>query len=280
LEAYDMRKSNRKGAINLMTDRDQITARFEHERELTIKSLMLHQGSSDAQVAMREALIRKLNLLDAQYARDAETPIQQLVRSWQNATSRMEDASASWIDSFSNKLTDALVDGKASFSDFATSVVKDIIRIKLQKQIAGLASFDFFGGGAGAAASAMGTSVTGTSWIPSFAKGGIMSNQGQVPLNAYANGGIANAPQLALFGEGRMNEAYVPLPDGKTIPVTMKGQQSGGNVQVNVINQTDTEVQAEESQPRFDGKQMILDVVLTAVARPGQFRDGMKGAMS
>jgi hypothetical protein len=62
-----------------------------------------------------------------------------------------------------------------------------------------------------------------------FAMGGIMSSMGSLPLNAYANGGVANSPQLALFGEGRMNEAYVPLPDGRSIPVSFSGENVGGS---------------------------------------------------
>ncbi|EIP0581721.1 tape measure protein, partial [Escherichia coli] len=54
--------------------------------------------------------------------------------------------------------------------------------------------------------------------IPKFANGGIFGKDGVIPLRAYQKGGIANSPQLALFGEGDMNEAYVPLPDGRTIP--------------------------------------------------------------
>lgn len=56
-----------------------------------------------------------------------------------------------------------------------------------------------------------------------FADGGIMTKQGPLPLHAYASGGIADRPQFAVFGEGRMNEAFVPLPDGRSIPVSMKG---------------------------------------------------------
>ncbi|HAN4069124.1 TPA: tape measure protein, partial [Escherichia coli] len=48
--------------------------------------------------------------------------------------------------------------------------------------------------------------------IPKFANGGIFGKDGVIPLRAYQKGGIANSPQLALFGEGDMNEAYVPLP--------------------------------------------------------------------
>ena len=67
----------------------------------------------------------------------------------------------------------------------------------------------------------------------SFASGGIMSGYGPMKLKRYAAGGIASSPQLAMFGEGSRPEAYVPLPDGRSIPVTMKGG-GVGNVTVNV----------------------------------------------
>jgi len=62
-----------------------------------------------------------------------------------------------------------------------------------------------------------------------FANGGIMSSQGALPLNRYAGGGIANSPQMAIFGDGRGPEAYVPLPDGRSIPVTMRGRAANNN---------------------------------------------------
>jgi hypothetical protein len=60
-----------------------------------------------------------------------------------------------------------------------------------------------------------------------FAEGGIMTPLGAVPLNRYGFGGVALGPQLALFGEGRMAEAYVPLPDGRSIPVTLRSANTG-----------------------------------------------------
>lgn len=69
-----------------------------------------------------------------------------------------------------------------------------------------------------------------------FADGGIMSPSGPLPLKTYARGGIANSPQLALYGEGSMNEAYVPLPDGRRIPVAMQGNGSSGTTTNVVIN--------------------------------------------
>ena len=72
-----------------------------------------------------------------------------------------------------------------------------------------------------------------------FANGGIMSEYGALKLNKYASGGIANSPQMAIYGEGRMNEAYVPLPDGRTIPVTMQGNSNSGSGPINVVVNVD-----------------------------------------
>jgi len=59
-----------------------------------------------------------------------------------------------------------------------------------------------------------------------FAKGGVAPGG----FRAFAKGGIANRPTLGMVGEGGLNEAIVPLPDGRSIPV--KG--ASGNVTVNV----------------------------------------------
>ncbi|MEI9751407.1 tape measure protein [Moellerella wisconsensis] len=100
-------------------------------------------------------------------------------------------------------------------------------------------------GGAAAAGAGSNGFATGSfaANIPAFANGGIMSALGEVPLKTYAKGGIASSPQLALFGEGKYNEAYVPLPDGRSIPVNMNvngGESSGEGgvvISISVINQ-------------------------------------------
>ncbi|EDR7070771.1 phage tail tape measure protein, partial [Salmonella enterica subsp. enterica serovar Anatum] len=75
-----------------------------------------------------------------------------------------------------------------------------------------------------------GSAADGTSGIPNipkFANGGIFGKDGVIPLRAYKKGGIANSPQLAIYGEGDMNEAFVPLPDGRSIPVTLNTGGAG-----------------------------------------------------
>jgi len=82
-----------------------------------------------------------------------------------------------------------------------------------------------FGGGASGGAGGGGlagvTSLFSSGFA--FANGGVMTSAGPLPLRRYAAGGVADSPQLAMYGEGSKPEAFVPLPDGRSIPVAMKG---------------------------------------------------------
>lgn len=89
------------------------------------------------------------------------------------------------------------------------------------------------GGGGGGLGGILGNAFSFVTSLFGFSQGGIMTSRGPLPLHAYAGGGIADRPQLALFGEGRRPEAFVPLPDGRSIPVTMRGE--GGGV-TNIYN--------------------------------------------
>ena len=74
------------------------------------------------------------------------------------------------------------------------------------------------GGGLGSGFNAGTSSAVGTGsagWASSFA----------TPLK-FANGGMVTGPTLGLIGEGKYNEAIVPLPDGRSIPVQFNQQSS------------------------------------------------------
>jgi phage-related minor tail protein len=79
-----------------------------------------------------------------------------------------------------------------------------------------------------------GAMTGGTPWT--FANGGIAPGG----FTAFANGGMVTGPTMGLVGEGRYNEAIVPLPDGKSIPVQLAGGDGGNqiisNITVNVNN--------------------------------------------
>lgn len=182
----------------------------------------------------------------------------------------------------SDTITGFIQKGKFDFAGFTKAVLDDItamvVRVTIVKPIAegilGLIGAGFQGG-VGAAPAAGGTGqFGGLGGNYHFANGGIMSSMGKVPLNMYAGGGIAHSPQISLFGEGRRPEAYVPLPDGKSIPVTMQG--SGGvNVTQTIIIQGDGSSSSTDSSDSQKGKQlgdMIKRVTLDTIIqqrRPG-----------
>lgn len=56
------------------------------------------------------------------------------------------------------------------------------------------------------------------------------------PFAGFATGGVVSAPTLAMIGEGGSNEAVVPLPDGKAIPVDMKGNNTPQTQNLTIIN--------------------------------------------
>jgi phage-related minor tail protein len=62
------------------------------------------------------------------------------------------------------------------------------------------------------------------------------ANGGIAPggFRKFARGGIASSPTLGMIGEGRYNEAVVPLPDGKAIPVDMRSNAQNNNITVNI----------------------------------------------
>jgi tape measure domain-containing protein len=116
-----------------------------------------------------------------------------------------------------------------ALSQAASQMIATYIAIGIAKLFAGL------GGGGNPAGSGGGISDS-LPGIRQYAGGmGGGGAPGSMPFAppAFANGGIVTGPTLSLIGEGKYNEAVVPLPDGRSIPVQLGGRSArdmmGGN---------------------------------------------------
>jgi lambda family phage tail tape measure protein len=265
-------------------------ARLTFERELAIKvaqaeSMVMNDANNglitQIEATERLAAVQRLasdtraefmaqqaDQINQQY--DAMRGVNDAVKEYQLSISKMGENTKGVMTNAFRGMEDALVNfvktGKLDFKSLADSIISDMIRMQIQQSVTGplsgilgTAISGLFGGGASA-----GTTLSQAEYaaISGFANGGVMTSGGELPLHAYSSGGIANTPQLAIFGEGRMNEAYVPLPDGRTIPVTMSGG-GGSNVIVNVMPTSGQTADVQQRQ-NSDGTTTI-DVILRQV---------------
>ena len=105
--------------------------------------------------------------------------------------------------------------------------------------------------------------------IPRATGGVIPMAAGGIAMRKYSTGGIATQPTY-LVGEGKYNEAVVPLPDGRTIPVEMRGG-AGNNITVNVDANGGQQTTMDGEQGAALGKAIAATVMETIQRekRPG-----------
>jgi len=201
----------------------------EATKKMSAEDAARYREVADALFKMKEG-IQQVNYEQSRtFEAGARKAFNDYVDMATNAARASEMVFTNAMRSMEDALLRFVMTGKLDFKSLTVSILADIARIQIRKALAGIGSA-IIGSSYSSTTDAGGYSSAGAQ----FANGGIMTSKGELPLNTYANGGIANSPQLALFGEGRMNEAYVPLPDGRTIPVSMRGGAGVNNVTVNV----------------------------------------------
>lgn len=174
-------------------------------------------------VTQYEIMKRSNNWLDAmkvaivEFGKDAE-----------NIGGKIQDIFSSAFDGMADELTKFVMTGKADFRSLALSIIADIQKMIIKwlmwqaiKAAASAVGIPIPFANGGVMSSSGPVPSDGALAAMNYAKGGVMTEFGNVALRKYGRGGIARTPQLALFGEGSGSEAYVPLPDGRSIPVTL-----------------------------------------------------------
>jgi hypothetical protein len=117
-----------------------------------------------------------------------------------------------------------------------------------------------------------------------------------MPVNAYAAGGpIVRTPHVAVIGEGQYNEAVVPLPNGREIPVDLRGlnvaqQRAGGDnvtqttiapsISINVTSTASSPERAAQDAISPRTLRQIEDAIADAIASGSNrgLRSAVQGA--
>ncbi len=193
------------------------------------------------------------------------------------AARNMQDAFADFLfDPFANGTKGMVV----AFADAVRKMAAQALSAQIMNKLFGdMGKTGELGGlvgsllglGTSAASGASAASST-AAFIPYlWADGGIMTSDGPLPLRKYAGGGIARSPQLAMFGEGSSPEAYVPLPDGRRIPVAMSGGGAAQPQNIRIVNAFDSSVIGD-----YLGSSAGEKIIMNAVQRnAGSFRQAM-----
>ena len=174
--------------------------------------------------------------------------IEDYAKSMDDLGAVLGDAAINAFSKLEDTLTEFVTTGKLQFKEFVASILTDLARLSIKLAI-----------------------VSAVKAIAGFATGGVMTDDGPMPLRKYARGGIANSPQMAMFGEGSTPEAYVPLPDGRRIPVAMQGG-GGGNTSVVVnVDAKGSSTQGDPGQGEQLGRVIAQAVQMELVKqkRPG-----------
>lgn len=183
------------------------------------------------------------------------------------------------IQQYGTELLKALGDG---FKQLANTIIQEATRALINSAVSKLFGFlapaiGSFAGGAGfGSQTALPTGVgigAGNGIIQNAAAQGFGTLGPNFGFRQFATGGVVTGPTLGLVGEGRFNEAVVPLPNGKSIPVDL-GNGAGNNISTNIVvnvsnGQASSQVTGGGGQALGRELEGAVRSVILREARPG-----------
>lgn len=194
--------------------------------------------------------------------------------------STMSSINSSFTSHLENIATGAESFGKGLkniFKDITNSIIKMLVNLSFQQYVQPKLQ-SLFGG----VVSGLGAIGAGRGGVSSFASGGSFSSAftGN-SFGKFASGGIApagmtlvgeNGPELLQFNSS--HRIYNASQTRKMI-----GGEGANKVTVNIINQSGQQLDSQQQETKFDGEQMIVDVVVSSLmTNKGGMRDAIKAA--
>ena len=214
--------------------RDELaTATNEKQRQELEKQIALRQEYGAKLVQVQEDTFTKIDAAQSDWSNGASAAFENYLDSAADVAGQTEDLFTNSFNNLEDGIVQFIKTGKASFKDFADSIIEDLIRIQVRQAAAGFlgSAFSFLSGGS----SALGQgTMTGFSEVIPNAKGGVYDSPS---LSAFS-GGVYDSPQMFAFAKGAGifaeagPEAIMPLargPDGSLGVVSMGAGGSSGD---------------------------------------------------
>lgn len=243
--------------------------------------LQIEKNLVEAQQKLWEAAGRNLRTSLAEGARQYNQQVTNygdLAKSTFDST--MSSINSSFTSHLENIATGAESFGKGLkniFKDITNSILKMLVNLSFQQYVQPKLQ-SLFGG----VVSGLGAIGAGRGNVSSFASGGSFSSAftGN-SFGKFASGGIApagmtlvgeNGPELLQFNSS--HRIYNASQTRKMI-----GGEGANKVVVNIINQSGQQLDSQQQETKFDGEQMIVDVVVSSLmTNKGGMRDAIKAA--
>lgn len=249
-----------------------VTERETAERESYDKAVKLAISRHDT-----NRLQQLTSSKDAKQYRDWEgdtAKLQTFYKLWEQGNMSMSAATAEAAESFASGLS-------SIFSNLATDItsVKDLTQNMGKLILSTVVNIIAKIAAARLAAALLGQSLGVRA--PSSVSGGnvqkltmqgfvnsAIARMPNIPTYKFASGGVITAPVMSLMGEGKDNEAVLPLNQntfanlGRNIANTI----GGGPVMVNVNNYTNSKVTVTEETSNGDIKTQIVNIVIEEIA--------------
>ena len=266
----------------------------------SLKSYISYAQSelNEAQLSATQRLQIEKNLVEAQQklweaaGRNLRTSLAEGARQYNQQVTNYGDLAKSTFDSTMSSINSSFtshLEGIATgaesfgkglkniFKDITNSILKMLVNLSFQQYVQPKLQSLF--GGVVNGLGALGASRGGVS---SFSSGGSFSSAftGN-SFGKFASGGIApagmtlvgeNGPELLQFNSS--HRIYNASQTRKMI-----GGDGANKVTVNIINQSGQQLDSQQQETKFDGEQMIVDVVVSSLmTNKGGMRDAIKAA--
>lgn len=266
----------------------------------SLKSYIAYAQSelNEAQLSATQRLQIEKNLVEAQQklwesaGRNLRTSLAEGARQYNQQVTNYGDLAKSTFDSTMSSINSSFtshLEGIATgaesfgkglkniFKDITNSILKMLVNLSFQQYVQPKLQ-SLFGG----VVSGIGAIGAGRGNVSSFASGGSFSSAftGN-SFGKFASGGIAptgmtlvgeNGPELLQFNSS--HRIYNASQTRKMI-----GGDGAGKVTVNIINQSGQQLDSQQQETKFDGEQMIVDVVVSSLmTNKGGMRDAIKAA--